>query len=121
MGDEERNLEVVRQLVQRWNDGDMDGFLALYGEDIEMISDPEWPEPDVIGKEAFVRYSEEWRATWDSAKLNLDVVEASGDEVAARGWWDSRGAASGVSGELAFGLHFTIRDGLIVRQQWSRA
>jgi ketosteroid isomerase-like protein len=118
---EERNLEVVRQFVQRWNEGDMDGFLALYADDIEMISDPEWPEPDVIGKEAFIRYAEEWRSTWDTAKLNLEPAEAVGDEVTTRGWWDSRGAASGVEGELAFGLRFTFRDGLIVRQQWTRA
>jgi ketosteroid isomerase-like protein len=120
MGDEQRNLEIVRQLVTLWNEGDIDAFLALYSDDIEMITDPEWPDPDVHGKEALTRYADEWRSAWEELKLNVDPIEAKGDEVRTRGWWDSRGAASGLAGELEFGLDFTFRDGLIVRQRWFR-
>ena len=55
MSDEtERNLEVARQLVSRWNAGDTDGrFLALYSDDMEMITSWEWPDPSLSGKLEF--------------------------------------------------------------------
>ena len=120
MGDEQRNLEVVRKLGERWNAGDFDGVLALYHDDVEMVTDPTWPEPPTRGKEAFARSSEDWRASWEKIDIDVAGVEARGDTVIAEGAWDTRGAASGIGGTMPFGILFTIRDGLVVRLRWFR-
>jgi ketosteroid isomerase-like protein len=120
MSDEQQNLELVRQLVALWNEGDIDGFLALHAEDVELITGPEWPEPSVRGKAAVARYAEEWRSAWDQLEMVLEPIVSNGELVACHGAWETRGAASGVAGTLPFGLLFTIRDGLVVRQRWCR-
>jgi ketosteroid isomerase-like protein len=121
MSDEQRNLELVQRLVTLWNEGDVDAFLALHSDDVELITDPEWPDESVTGRAEVARFAEDFRSAWDAVMLKLDAIDAEGDEVRTRGHWESRGAASGLSGALPFGLDFTIRDGLVVRQCWSRS
>jgi len=118
MGEEQRNLEVVGQLAERWNAGDLEGLLAFYADDIEMVTDPGWPEPSTSGKEALARSSEDWRASWEKIDIDVGRIEARADVVLAEGAWDSRGAASGIGGTMPFGILFTLREGLIVRLQW---
>jgi hypothetical protein len=50
----------------------------------------------------------------------MEPVRAEGEEVEVRAAWHSRGASSGIASELAFGILFTFRDGLIVRQVFFR-
>jgi ketosteroid isomerase-like protein len=106
--------------VALWNEGDIDGFLALHSDDVELITDPEWPEPSVHGKAAVAEYAKEWRSAWDQLQMVLEPIVSDAERVACRGAWESRGAASGVAGTLPFGLLFTLRDGLVVRQRWYR-
>ena len=118
MADEQRNTEVVRQVAERWNAGDLEGVLELYAEDIEMISDPQWPDPGTVGKENFRRYSEEWREAWASAKIDIGRLQAAGEHVIADGNWDVEAAATGISGQMPFTIVFTLQDGLVVRHEW---
>jgi ketosteroid isomerase-like protein len=118
---EERNLEVVRRLAERWNAGDSAGVLELYADDIVMVTAPEWPDAGAgsfVGKEALERYTQEFRSVWDSIGADLDRLEVAGDLVVAGGGWKSRGLASGVRGQMPFGIVFTVRDGLISRLEW---
>ena len=118
--DEQRNAEVVRQLAERWNAGDIEGMLEFYGDDMEMVSDPEWPDPGVSGKEAFRRYSEEWREAWEKAQIDVGQIQAAGERVLVEGAWDVRAAATGISGQMTFSILFTLRGGLVVRHEWFR-
>ena len=119
MGDQQRNLEVVTRIGELWNAGDLDGLLELYDDDVEVLTDPGWPEGPTQGKDAFANTTREWRAAWATIDVTPGEVRAiGGDRVLAEGFWDSRGAASGISGRMEFGFLYTLRDGLIVRQQW---
>ena len=120
MDDEQRNAEVVRQLAERWNAGDIEGMLEFYGDDVEMVSDPDWPDPGVAGKEAFRRYSEEWREAWEKAQIDVGQIQAAGERVLVEGAWDVRAAATGISGQMTFSILFTLRDGLVTRHEWFR-
>jgi ketosteroid isomerase-like protein len=116
---EERNVEVVRRLAERWNAGDSAGVLELYADDIVMVTAPEWPDTGpFVGKQAVERSTQEWRSAWELVQVDLDRLEAAGDMVVVEGGWDSRGLASGASGRIPFGLVFTVRDGLIARLEW---
>jgi ketosteroid isomerase-like protein len=116
---EERNVELVRRLAERWNAGDHAGVLELYADDIVMVTAPEWPDsrPEV-GKQAVEHATREWRSAWESIEVDLDRLEAVGEMVVAGGAWDSQGLASGAAGRLPFGIVFTVRDGLVARIQW---
>jgi ketosteroid isomerase-like protein len=116
---EQRNVELVRRLAERWNAGDNAGVLELYADDVVMVTAPEWPDAGPwVGKEALERYTREWRSAWESIEVDLGRLEAVGDMVVVGGDWDSRGAASGAAGRMTFGLVFTVRDGLIARLEW---
>jgi ketosteroid isomerase-like protein len=116
---EERNVEVVRRLAERWNAGDHAGVLELYADDVEMVTAPEWPDAGTeVGKGAVERATREWRSAWESIEVDLDRLEAAGDMVVAGGGWDSRGLASGASGRMPFGIVLTVRDGQIARLEW---
>jgi ketosteroid isomerase-like protein len=116
---EERNVEVVRRLAERWNAGDYAGVLELYADDVEMVTAPEWPDAGTeVGKEAVERATQEWRSAWESIEVDLDRLEAAGDMVVAGGGWDSRGLASGASGRMPSGIVLTVRDGQIARLEW---
>ena len=47
-----------------------------------------------------------------------DMRAIGSDRVLAEGCWDSRGAASGITGRMEFAVLWTLRDGRVVRQQW---
>jgi ketosteroid isomerase-like protein len=117
---EEQNVAVVRRLAERWNEGDTDGFLAGFADDVELITDEDWPDSGASGKAAFARYIEDWRSNWEEIKLSIEPVRVEGEEVEVRAAWQVRGASSGIDSELAFGILFTFRDGLIVRQVFFR-
>ena len=116
--EEQRNLEVVRRLAESWNAGDIEAVLEFYADDIETITDPQWPEPPTSGKEAFRRSSYEWRDAWAQVDVDVDGLEAHGDKVAVAANWVTEGAVSGVAGNMPFGVLYTLRDGLISRMQW---
>jgi ketosteroid isomerase-like protein len=111
--------EIVRQLGQRWNAGDVQGLLELYHDDVTIHTAEHWPEQDVLeGKAAFRESIDEWLSVWESIEVETVHVEAYGDRVVARGAWRSTGRLSGVEGTMPIHIVFTVRDGKIARVDW---
>src|SRR4029453_252476 len=51
--------------AQPWKDGDIEGMLELYHEDVVMTPSPDWLETvQLKGKDAFRKNTEEWIGTW---------------------------------------------------------
>ena len=112
-------LEIVRQVAERWNAGDIEGLLALYSEDIVVKTGEHWPESSPVqGKEEFRESIDEWRSVWKSIVIETDQVEAHGDRVVAHGAWKSTGRVSGVDGRMPIHIVFTVRAGRIARLEW---
>jgi ketosteroid isomerase-like protein len=119
MSEEQRNKDVVKEMVARWNRGDYDGTLSLYRDDIVMTAAPEWVDPGPWeGKEQVAQSQWQWLDAWDSIEMVLDAVEASGDRVLVTGRWQSRGRSSGLSGEMPVVILLTLEDGLVTRFEW---
>ena len=54
-------VEIVRQVGERWNAGDIDGLLALYADDIVVRAGEHWPEQATVqGKAAFRESIDGW-------------------------------------------------------------
>jgi ketosteroid isomerase-like protein len=119
----QENVEIVRALFEACNAADMDAFRELYDPDVIVRTVGDWPEPGpYVGREAFMRFSEQLRETWDA-----DVVEPIGDfidvgdRVAVRYLW--RGAGHGPDLNMELPLVFTMRKGRIFYQEffWDHA
>ena len=119
MTDQSRNVDVVRELVRRWNAGDYDGILELYRDDVVMTAGPEWPDPGPWeGKEQVAWNQRQWLDAWDSIEMVVDELETSGPKVLSIGKWISRGKASGLGGEMPAIIVLTLDGGLVSRFEW---
>ena len=92
--------DVVLKMAQRWNDGDIEGMLEMYHEDVVMTPSPDWLETvQLKGKDAFRKNTEEWLGTWDSVAMET-------------------GRMSGLEGQMPIHVVFTVRDGRIAHLEW---
>jgi ketosteroid isomerase-like protein len=111
--------EIVRQVGERWNAGDIEGLLALYADDVVVQTGEHWPERHVLkGKAAFRESIDEWLSVWESIAVETEHTELYGDRVVARGAWVSKGRVSGLDGRMPIHIVFTVRDGKIGRVDW---
>jgi ketosteroid isomerase-like protein len=118
---EEENLALARRVVERWNAGDLDGYVELHHDDVVMVTTPEWPEQGPWkGREQLRARAEEWRGAWERIAVSLEDTRAKGDTVVIRGSWRTRGRASGAAPSLDFSLVLTSRDGKIERAEFFR-
>jgi ketosteroid isomerase-like protein len=113
------NADVIRQLADRWNAGDIDGAVDLYAEDAVSVTGADWPEQATWEGRAGIRQSmEEWAAVWQSAVVEMGPIERHGDRILATGTWRNRGAASGAEGTMPFAILFSFRGGKIAVHEW---
>jgi uncharacterized protein (TIGR02246 family) len=113
------NVDVIRQLVERWNAGELEGVLALFADDAVLVNGPDWPEQGSIrGLEGIRSSIDEWLGAWQSSQVELGSVAAVGDKVVAEGTWSTRGRSSGVSGKMPANTLCTVRHGKIASLEW---
>jgi ketosteroid isomerase-like protein len=110
----QENVDVVRRAYEAWNGGDMVAFRELLAPDVIARTPEGWPEPGpFVGREAFLRWCEQLRETWDADALEpiSDFIEA-GERVAVRQIW--HGAGYGPEANLEMTWVGTVRKGKIV-------
>jgi ketosteroid isomerase-like protein len=113
------NADLIHALIDGWNVGDLNAVFELYTEDAEMRTGPHWPEQATYrGREEIRATSDDWASLWEALKVEIDTLEEFGDKVVVTGAWRMRGAASGVGGEMAIFIMFTVRDGKIAAVEW---
>jgi len=113
------NADLIHELTSRWNAGDVEGVLELYAEDATTRTGEHWPEQATYaGKDAIRASMEEWRDSWEVTLAEVGSLEEYGDKVVVSGAWRMRGRASGVDGEMASFIVFTVRDGMIAGLDW---
>ena len=112
------NADVLRRSFDAWNAGDMDALRELFDPDVVMHAPAGWPEPGPeIGRDAVMRQFERLRDAWESDSVEIvgDFVEL-GDQVLVRILW--RTVGHGPESPVEFTQRVTIRDGLIVRNEY---
>jgi ketosteroid isomerase-like protein len=113
-------LEIVRQVAERWNAGDIERLFELYHDDLVVVTGEHWPDGNAVmeGKQRFRESTQEWLDVWQSVHVETDAVEAHGDRVVAHGSWVTKGRVSGMEGTMPIHIVFTVRDGRIARVEW---
>jgi ketosteroid isomerase-like protein len=114
----EENVEIVREAVEAFNDGNLDAAFELVHPDIELRSPDVFPDAATYrGVEAVREFFETWLETFQGFRLHLEDCVAAGDErVLATLRVSGQGVESGASVESPklFQL-IDLRDGKILR------
>ena len=113
------HADLIHELTDKWNSGDVDSVFELYTEDAEIRTGPHWPEQATYrGREAIRATSAEFASLWETLQIEVDSLDEYGDKLFAIGAWRMRGAASGIDGEMPIFIVFTFRDGKIAVLEW---
>jgi uncharacterized protein len=114
----QENVEIVRQLVRAWNDGNVDTLLRFFDHDCEVIFRPDVPEPGPFhGHAELRRWAEGFMSAWDTHQAHVVETHDLGDRIVVSLHMVGRGGGSGVEMEETDAHLFVIRNGKIVRWQ----
>lgn len=109
-------VDVVREIVDALNRGDVESMLARMDSDFEWRPLEDSPvSRNYRGHEHVRGYVEDWLGTFDGLRLELGEASAVGDHVVVEVQGYGRGRASGVELYNRFCQVWTLRDGRAVR------
>ena len=113
----EENAEVVRQVVEAFNQRDLAAMIQRFDPGIEW--EPGGPaaveRPIYRGRdEVSSGFIETWE-TWELFQVEERELRDLGDSIVWLGRAQMRGGASHVELDQEFAVHFLVRDGKIVR------
>jgi ketosteroid isomerase-like protein len=110
--------ELVREIIEALNRGDVDAMLARMHPDFEWRPLEASPVARVYSGHEQVRgYVEDWLSTLDGVRLDLDDPTEIADRVLAPVRGRARGRTSGLDIESRFCQLWTVRDGMAVAMQ----
>jgi ketosteroid isomerase-like protein len=104
------NVEVVRQVYEAWNRGDLEWLLDHTTPDFEFRTVRLFPdlEPVYRGHEGFRHFWETFREPWESFVIEVERIDPAGDDrVVALFRFHGRGR-DGVDVKLEYAQLFTL-------------
>jgi ketosteroid isomerase-like protein len=111
-------VEVVREIVDALNRGDVDAMLARMDPDFEWRPLENSPISRACrGHEEVRRYVEDWLGTFESVRVELGEPTAVGDHVVVAVRGHGRGRASGIEIHNRFCQVWTLNGGRAMRMQ----
>jgi ketosteroid isomerase-like protein len=110
--------ELVREIIEALNRGDVDGMLALMHPDFEWRPLEASPVAGVCrGHDEVRRYVEEWRSTFEGVRLDLEDATEVADRIVAVVRGHGRGRASGLKLDSRFCQVWTVRGETALRME----
>ena len=105
------NVEVAREGVARFTEGDMDGLAELYTPDAVIVAPEGWPEGGRFeGRDAVIRQFARIQEEWGRQAVRVED-ERSGDEwVVLKFVWSAQGKASGAPLEMKIFGAYRVKD-----------
>ena len=109
-------VQLVCEIVEALNRGDVDGMLERMHPDFEWRPLESSPVAGGVyrGHEQVRRYVEDWMGTFESLRLELEDPAELGDRVVAMVRGHGRGRASGLALDNRFCQLWTVRGGTAV-------
>lgn len=112
------SVELVREIIDALNRGDVDGMLARMAPDFEWRPLEASPVARVHrGHEQVRRYVEDWLGTFESLRVELEGPQEIGDRVIAPVRAHGRGRASGVELDARFCQVWTVGGGKAIAME----
>ena len=111
----EEHVELVRAGFAAYNRGDLDTLMEMYAPDVEFVT---LLLGNLRGREAIKRIYEENRATLAGYRLDPEeLIDVNDGQVIAVARLGGKGHTSEIGLDARMAFLFTVRDGLLVRQQ----
>ena len=112
------NVEVVRASLAAFAEGGLPAMADFWATDISWRAIEGAPDDvgEMQGREALLRYYQDWIDMFDDiSNVPEEVRDAGDDRVLAVQRVTGRTKASGVGTELRYAVVYTVRDGKITR------
>jgi uncharacterized protein len=112
---QQRNVELARQGMEAYNQGDLGKLVELLAPDVMIYSPPTLANAGTYrGRDGFAQWVQNWDEAWESFEIEINEAAPLGDrfvlvDVHQRG----RGRGSGVPVEREATYAFELRDGAI--------
>jgi ketosteroid isomerase-like protein len=114
----EADAQLVREIIEALNRGDLDAMLARMHPDFEWRPLEASPAARVCrGHEQVMEYVEDWLSTFESVRLDLEDATEVADRVLTVVHGHGRGRGSGLQIDNRFCQVWTVRDGTAVAMQ----
>ena len=111
----QENVEIVRLGYERFNTGDVDGFLELCAPDFEFRDLPGLPGSGVfVGREGFRGWYAQMSDALDDLRFEAKEFIDAGDQVVVVNLATGSGRGSGAEVRTNFSNVWTLRDGKAV-------
>jgi ketosteroid isomerase-like protein len=112
----EQNVEIVKRLIDAFNDRDLDTFAGLTTPDLEWTTSMTAVEGEVFwGREGIETYFERMREAWEEFRSLASEYRDLGDRVLFIGRLEGRGLVSGAPVSAPLDILFDLRGGNISR------
>jgi ketosteroid isomerase-like protein len=112
----QENLELFREGVAAWNEGDYEAFVEMFHPDVEWTFSNRLPDAtgEIRGREAVRRFVKRFTEDWSEMSIHAERLADPGSEVVAEVAFVARGR-DGIEVTMSFVHVWTVRDGQIVR------
>ena len=112
----EDNVEAVREIYERWREGDFRAGAELFDREVAFLLRPEFPDAGTyVGTAAVAEYTRGFLAPWRQITIDAEEIVAAGDMVLAKVRQRGVGAASGVSTEFRYFQLWSFRGRRVIR------
>jgi ketosteroid isomerase-like protein len=110
-----QNVQIVRRLVDAFNDRDLDAMLPLVHPEAELQSLRAQLEGRAYrGHDGVRRMLADFEEDWTFARMDAEDFREADDQVVMLGRLSARGRASGVDLDVPIGVVWGLRDGQVV-------
>jgi len=113
----EENIEIMRQALEKWNQGGPDAVSELMDDDVVLRMAEGWPERVYFGKAAARSFFDGWAKTVGQEVVVEDLIDA-GNAVVTRQRVHLSGVQSGIEGDQQSSSVWTLREGKVVMLEY---
>ena len=108
----QENVEIVQRGYERFNDGNIEGFLDLCGPEFEFRDLPDLPASGVfVGHSAIRGWWTQLFDAFDGLRFEAEEFIDAGDRILVPTHGTGRGKSSGALVEIHFSNVWTLSDG----------
>jgi ketosteroid isomerase-like protein len=112
----ETNVEIVRQVYERWARGDFRGGTEIFDPWVVLVMRPEFPDAGAyLGLEKISAYMRRFLEGWDHAVIEGEEFIAAGESVVVQVHQQASGLKSGVPVDMRYFQVWTLRGGAVIR------
>jgi ketosteroid isomerase-like protein len=114
-----RNVETVRQAIEAYRRGELDGLLGLAREDFEVYLPPNLPNAGrYVGHDGFLTWLNQWLDAWEDFTIEIKEADPVGARhVVAMVHQSGRGKGSGIPVEMDVAYVWDVKDGELAALQ----